>query len=81
MSVTGKGRYRYNSAWAFKANKGGGRNSGRFMFLRTAVDDVRNNPTMWQDWFLGADGIGFGIFKRWDGNTWQVCSKFRVHAF
>ena len=77
MSVTGKGRFPYKSAWAFK----GGVRSGRLDFLRTEVRTERNNPTMWQDWFLGTDGIGFGIIKRWNGTAWLVCNKLRVHAF
>ena len=71
------GRYPLKSAWSF----GRCRKSSRLEILRNRTDSPYNNPTIWQDWFLGSDGIGFGIIKRWNGTAWVENTKMRVHAF
>ena len=70
------GRYPLKSAWAFK--RGG---SGKLALLRTEVRSPENVPDMWQAWFLGSDGIGFGILKRWTGTEWLANNKMKVHYF
>ncbi len=70
------GRYPFNSAFAFR-RKG----SGKLALLRTEVRWPENVPTMWQNFFLGSDGIGFGIFKRWTGTAWVENTKMKVHYF
>jgi hypothetical protein len=78
MANTAKGRYRYNSAWSFK----GGRNSGRSMFMRTnECKTARNNPTMWLDYFFGADGIAghrAWVYRR---GAWETLDVINVHWF
>ena len=72
MSNTAKGRFPYNSAYGFKA---------KISNLRQQVREPLNTYALWQDWFLGSDGIGFGTFKRWNGSIWVECTKFNVNAF
>lgn len=74
-----RGRYPFNSAWGFR-RKG----SGKEGLLRTEACSPKNNPTMWQDWFLGDDGIvveRFGIMKRWTGTSWIESTKITVNGW
>lgn len=69
------GRYPLKTAYGFKA---------KFAQIAYRESDSiydLGSATMWHDWFLGADGIGFGIIKRWTGTAWMVCYNLRVHAF
>lgn len=72
------GRYPFKSAWGFTNGK---RSSNRLALLRNEVKQPKNEPTMWQNWFFGPDGIGFGVLRRWTGSSWITAQNIRVRWF
>lgn len=65
------GRYPFNTAYTYKLS-----------LAKLLNNDYTNsNISMWYAWFLGSDGIGFGIIKRWNGTSWVAANNLKVHAF
>ena len=60
-----------------------GRNINSAYGFRAKIAQVDFTPEteMWQSWFMGSDGIGFGLIKRWNGTTWVISNNLKVHAF
>lgn len=61
------GRYPLRTAYGYRAS--------------LAMTGAYGTTSMWDEWFFGSDGIGFGILKRWNGTSWVVNNKMKVHAF